>query len=378
MSEAAFDETLGLIYDVAAAPDRWTDLLRHLGQAFRCHFVGMVSSSPDRSDYQGMAVGVDRAAHQAFLRRFHQNSPLRQAAPRVSGEVLESQAMMPRAEFERTEMYQAFFRPHDMGEGLGLTIWHGATGVQTISLVRPWAAGFDADERAHARAIMPHLQRTALMARHLRRANLFTQPAGATLDASRQPVLLLDRAGRLVHANTQAEALLRTGDGLGWSQGGLVAATREATRELWRLIFTASGKPAAGGSMRLPRASGRPPLTVIATPVRGLDGFALTDEPAVLIGVTDPERPHELAPGVLMGLFGLTRAEEALAQRMLAGQDVNAIAASSARSIHTVRNLLARLMDKTETHRQSDLLRLLDQLAQRPAGGMTSGGGMDG
>ena len=61
-------------------------------------------------------------------------------------------------------------------------------------------------------------------------------------------------------------------------------------------------------------------------------------------------------------LFGLTPGEAALVGDLLAGHELRDIAERSGRSVHTVRSLLGRLMAKTETHRQSDLIRLLSQL----------------
>ncbi len=65
---------------------------------------------------------------------------------------------------------------------------------------------------------------------------------------------------------------------------------------------------------------------------------------------------------MLTALFGLTRAEAELARQLLAGHELPAIAAASGRSVFTVRNLLARVMAKTETGRQSELIGLLGRL----------------
>jgi DNA-binding CsgD family transcriptional regulator len=47
---------------------------------------------------------------------------------------------------------------------------------------------------------------------------------------------------------------------------------------------------------------------------------------------------------------------------LLAGFDLRAIAEDTERSINTIRNLLARVMAKTETNRQSELMRVLSVL----------------
>ena len=118
--------------------------------------------------------------------------------------------------------------------------------------------------------------------------------------------------------------------------------------------------------MRLPRASGKPALALLAIPMRGLDDFMLAGRPAILVCVSDPAQQREARPAMLMTLFGLTRAEAALATRLLAGEELSTIAAATGRSIATVRNLLARLMAKTETRRQTDLVRMLDRLPHPP------------
>jgi DNA-binding CsgD family transcriptional regulator/PAS domain-containing protein len=364
VEQGAFTETLGVIYDTAVAPERWPELLQRLGRDFRCHFAGMVASNADRSVFDGMAVGVDREVHQAFLRRHHQNSALRLAAPpKLTGEVIDSEAIMPRAAFERTEIYQDFFRPHDMGIGLRLTLWQGEAGAHTMSLVRSWKAGsFDGSEHFLANHLMPHLQRAAAVARHMRAADLLTRSAHAVLDAVQQPVLLLGRDGQLIHANASAEALLRAADGLTVLRCLLKGAAPAATRALEALVAAAAARPGIGGTIRLQRPSGRAPLVVMAMPMRGLDDFALEAHPAVLVCISDPTQRPEIDPRLLMELFGLTPAEATLAQQLLAGHELKTIAGTNRRNVSAVRSVLTRLMAKTETSAQSELVRMLDRM----------------
>ena len=368
MDDAALSQTLDLIYGTAVAPDRWSELLRCLASGFGCHFGGMNISSANRDEFHAVAVGVDRGEHQAFLRRFNRNLPIAlRVRPGLAGELIEASTLITRAEMERTEMYQVFYRPNDMGHCARLSIWSGRSGTQAINICRSWrAAAFGEKERSLARTLIPHLQRSAQVARHLGNADLLTKAAYATLDALPHAVLLLDRGGRLVYANHGSERLLKAADGLLAGREGLLGATASATRSLDVLIGAATHDPSKGGTLRLPRPSGKPPLVLVAIPLRGVHDFFFPEQPSVILCVADPTSKDMIAADVLIALFGLTRAEAELARQLLAGHELPAIAASSGRSIHTVRNLLARVMAKTGTGRQSELVGLLGRLPQTP------------
>jgi DNA-binding CsgD family transcriptional regulator len=368
MDDVALSETLDLIYETAVAPDRWSELLQRLACGFDCHFVGMNISSANRDEFRAVAVGVDRAEHQAFLRRFNRNLPVAlRVRPGLADGLIDASTLITRSEMERTEMYQAFYRPNDIGRCARMTVWSSHSGSQAINLCRPWrAAAFGEAEHSLARTLIPHLQRSAQVARHLHNADLLTNAAHATLDALPHPVLLLHRAGGLVYANREAEHLLRAADGLLAGRERLSGASASATRSLEALVAAAARDPGKGGTLRLPRPSGKTPLVLVAIPIGGFRDFVFPDQPAVILCVADPTSRDMIAAGVLTAAFGLTPAEAELARQLLAGHELPAIAASSGRSVHTVRNLLARVMAKTETGRQSELVGLLGRLPRTP------------
>ncbi len=180
-----------------------------------------------------------------------------------------------------------------------------------------------------------------------------------------QATLLLDRAGRLVHANAAADALLRGGDGLTATRNGLAAATAAAFRWLGATIGAAGRRRDRRNAA--PAAAVGQAGAALLVAMRGLDDFLFAGHRRA--GLRRPAARFAVPARTLAMLFGLTAAEADLATAVLAGQELKAIAAASGRSVNTVRNLLARLMARPTFHRQSELLRMLDRLSQLPRDG---------
>ena len=182
-------------------------------------------------------------------------------------------------------------------------------------------------------------------------------------------VLLLGSHRRVTYANRAAEALLRSGDPIGTGPDGLTAGTVAGTRALQRLIHEATGGhggPPRSGSLRLSRASGRPSVLAVAMPVRpGTNDPFDTQRPTAFLCLVDRDLHRAPAPRHLVELFGLTPSEAALAGDLLSGDQLQDIAKRSGRSVHTVRSLLSRLMAKTDTNRQTELVHLLCKLPHR-------------
>jgi DNA-binding CsgD family transcriptional regulator len=78
-----------------------------------------------------------------------------------------------------------------------------------------------------------------------------------------------------------------------------------------------------------------------------------------LVVVVDPEHEPEFPPSALRRLYGLTKAEAAVAMLALRGEGLQSVADELSVSLSTVRIHLQHVFEKTGTHRQTELVRLL-------------------
>jgi DNA-binding CsgD family transcriptional regulator len=355
-------ELIGLIYDAAVSAELWPELLGRLATTFRCSFADVFARTETWSQYKGVAVGMDDTEYQQeFLGVWTKRNIWAARHPvRVAGEIITTSEMVPRAELERSEMFSAFLGPRDLHEGLRLSTWSGEGWVNDISLLRSWSVGaFTHKELELAAMLLPHLQRAVAISRSVQPGPKGVKTGLELLAQLMQPALLVDGDGRLLRGNPAADALALRQEGIRIVAGQVQAASRHLTAELHAAIAAATLpiQPHAT-AVSLEVAGGRP-MSVLVMPVSGRRTWPIPDGGAVLLLITQPVAPRAPDLAELRDRFRLTAAETALAAQIAAGGSVASMAASTGRSVHTIRTHLARLMQKTHTSRQSELVRCL-------------------
>ena len=107
------------------------------------------------------------------------------------------------------------------------------------------------------------------------------------------------------------------------------------------------------------RRSGQRPLSVLVARLGAEHPFQLEPPATAILLVTDPEQARPAADGHLRALYGLTRAEARIAQALLDADRLADVAENLGVTLSTVRTHLQRAFEKTDTRRQSELIRLL-------------------
>jgi len=181
--------------------------------------------------------------------------------------------------------------------------------------------------------------------------------ATAALDRLSQGIAVIDKACRVSYANTLAQTICRETDGLSIRGGELIGTARSDATRLSVALKRAVGAGAQGSSLRLERPSRKRPLALLIAPME-LEANSIR-VPAALVLINDPDRHAEPPKERLMEAYGLTAAEARVAQLLLRGEGLAGVATHSSISLETARTHLRRVLVKTGTHRQSDLIALL-------------------
>ena len=247
----------------------------------------------------------------------------------------------------------------------GVVACHRDEAVTVTALRRDGSSGWGEDDQRIIAVLLPHLSR----ARQTEERLQVLQAGEHALNTLRVGAVLVDAAGAVIYFNRAAEqALVLDRDGLAISNDRIAADDASSQTALKRLIADSvapEGKLETAPDVIVRRPSLRRPYLVSASPLRRTPGpFIGTIRPAAVIVITDPERARSVPVETLRQGFGLTRAEAALAVSLGQGHTLQEAAERLAIRYETARTHLSRILNKTRTSRQAELMKLLAQLSR--------------
>ena len=365
MNELAFSHTLDAVYDAATSFDRWPVALGHLERALDCSYVGLIHRNLRTMEGRAVALGIDAAGQREYFDHWSKHDIIIQKTSAYRpGAVETDRDILPRAELLRSDYYNGFLKPHDMHAYLRITLSQENGFRKIISLSRPVSLGdFETSDVEYCRRLVPHLQRAARVAQHIDEARMMFDAFSDVLERSDRGVLILDPSGKVVFANAAARAMAGTADGFRLRRDRLEVLDRKADAALQRLAAGATGQlagasAARGGTLRLPRESGKPDYAVAVAPL-GNDSAWSNAGPTTFVLITDPDASPARAATLIAQLFGLSAAETRVAERLMMGESPEQAATSLGIKTSTARWHLGSLYRKTGTNRQAQLTRLL-------------------
>jgi DNA-binding CsgD family transcriptional regulator len=266
----------------------------------------------------------------------------------------------PPEEFVRTPIYQELCAPLGLRWVAGVKVAAGDD-LWCLAIQRSAAQGpFAPQDMRRLSALSRSLSAAAATARAFGFAR-----AEAALDAfemSGSAVVLFDRSGDVFRLNRAAQSLL--GRDLHIVRNRLVSRDQAGTAALDRTLHAVLW-PRDGSSLQPPvslrREEGHPILAYVSR-LSGVaaDCFAPCQAVAVLV---DLEARVQLVERDLIGVFSLTPAEARFASRLSSGESIEAIAAELGITYETSRKRLKSIFQKTNTHRQAQLVALLAQFS---------------
>jgi DNA-binding CsgD family transcriptional regulator/PAS domain-containing protein len=357
------------IYDAAGDPTKWNNVLLRLTELAGAHaghiyFQDIKTSQVGWVAYAGLTIDDGRRYrdHYAAINPFWTNRPELYSK---AGDVFTRKMISDNATCGRTEFYNDFAKPLRLFDFVGGTLFKQGTRSGRLALFRPpEAEPCGKEEMELVRLLMPHLVRSIELHTKIAHLENNSEILLNTLDRIPQAVILLDAEGKIKVLNQKSEAILSRNDGLTISGCELCARSAAENIALRKLVHDAasiaSGKSMEnpGGNALISRGLRLRPycLTVTPLPPTALIGL---ETPAVAVFIADPSNEVTTPDAKLQFIFRFTPAETRLAQHLMLGISLPEAAEKIGVSHNTVKTQLSRILEKTETHRQSELIRVL-------------------
>jgi DNA-binding CsgD family transcriptional regulator/PAS domain-containing protein len=353
-----FSSLIGELYDAAIDASHWSGVLEKSAQfldAFAVSLWQLDCSNPAASLERHF--GVDPYYLQLCKEKYWRCDP----RPALSylfkpGEVF-STAEFPVAEFRDTRFYQEWLKPQGVKENVRCIFER--TPQAEFGIFRHE----DSPDRiafCRMKLLMPHMRRAVSIHKTINRGRAETAAFADILDDLHSGIFLLDAKQRIVHANKAGHAMLAAKVFLRTGDGRLSTTEPNGGQALECGIAMASkGNPKASGKgQTMLFGEGYVghllPLTAGA---RRSAGALYEAVAALFVHKTAAEAPS--APEILAMRYGLTPMELNVLLAIVDGGGVPDVAEVLGIARSTVRTHLHRIFAKTETRRQTDLVKLV-------------------
>jgi DNA-binding CsgD family transcriptional regulator/PAS domain-containing protein len=366
------DQLLRLVEQLYAAPgtsEGWQPFLEQLCDALNGSAANFISHNLAAANgCVTLTARTDPAALTAYQQHWIRHDPWArqfEKRARASGVVIVGEQLVTDAELRRTPFYNEFSRQYEIGRCVAGLIEMSPRAYSVISVNgAPRRKPFGDAEASLLRRLMPHVHRALQIHRRLTAADARASALTQLFERTVHAVLLIDRAGDVIQMNPAAEQLLRARDGLLLDRKQLRATSAADTDALRTCLFAAirtstDAGLSAGGTLLLRRSSGKRPLLAVVSPLSMRPEWASDAQiPVAVMIVTDPLHGPVPDAAVLRGFLGLTASEASLVLLLAQGLTLAEAAARLGVRETTLRTRLKTIFHKTNTHRQSELVRL--------------------
>jgi DNA-binding CsgD family transcriptional regulator/PAS domain-containing protein len=364
ISAQALSDTIGAIYDCALDPQQWPDTCRRIAELCESTAGGICVHDKRHVQNDQLFVFGYEPEFLEKLGKYYAQSPM--AAADIVANVGDVRALsMEPSELLESRFYRQVLKPF----GLQDIIWFPAlrTGGRMASMHASrseTAPHYQQREISLFKLLSPHVCRVLAISDALDIRTLRSEMLERTLDGLVAGVFLTARDGRVVYMNAAAERQIKTGNSIRIVNNRVSPANPAARAALSKAIDEAArddiDKDMSEYSLAIPDVDGAGYIATLLPVERGQRSSIVAPFAAsVAVFMQDPvEAP--LMPGEAFArLYKLTGGELRVVLALAQGLGGKEAADMLGISEPTVRSHLKSIFSKTDTSRQADLLRLV-------------------
>jgi DNA-binding CsgD family transcriptional regulator/PAS domain-containing protein len=356
-----FSRLVAGIYAAAVTPQHWEAVLHDIYRTMAGTVGGL--TMPDGATWSIDNSTIPKASAQRYAEYYHRLDHVVAATQHgMVGQVRTGTELMPLV--RKSEFYEDWLRPLDIDDALLVRLNNGSTPTCFIISAPRRTESFDTPERMKLmNGLVGHMQQALRTQEKLAALADTTVELAGALEVVRHGVVIVAGDHLVINLNSAAERIVHAEDGLGVRSGRIAATISRTEQELHCAIQDAlAGEPSTvrtGRTLTCFRPSGKRPYVIHVLPSHRRNADEPLRQPMALVLIIDPDDESEPTVALLRRLYGLTEAEAEVALHVMHGTDLKQISEELSISYTTVRTHLQHVFDKTDTHRQAELVRLL-------------------
>jgi DNA-binding CsgD family transcriptional regulator len=363
-------ELIDCVYEAAVRPEAWNDVVAGVSGIFEGSPVLLeVRARRDESPTPRYSAGLCPDALSRYGEYVQKDLPWSEGVlRRLSRRFVDLADVFDHIRLEETDLYREWMAPQGLAcfwpLGHALTNEEDET-VALLSVFRRLEQGaFTADELEEAEQFVPHLRRAVSVYQTLDAARRVDLALAEVMDRLPTGMLLLNSRRKVVVQNAAAERIVAEADGFHVDGGRPGAEDARENAALQTLIADAmeadTGEVlAAHGFQSVSRPSGKRPFSLMVAPLRVGSASGASDDVAVALFVSDPERERISGFKMLEELYSLTQSEADLLQLLSMGMSLEEAAEVRGVSMNTARSHIKHMFAKTGVSRQGELVRIM-------------------
>ncbi len=358
------EQVIKLILDTAVDSRRWESALQEVCKYLDASAVTLAEYDFEYKEGKILhAVGYDHFQLRRYAEKYSSlNSWFLQARDWYTyGKVGRGEEILSSDELVNSQFYAEWLKPMNFFHRLCAVVNKESQRVFYLEAVRSKSEGaFPNQALFFLRAIVPYFQ-WATKCNYLFWKLIVTKDV---LDHLSFMTMVVDKHARPLFMNRVAHELLSEEDGLCISQERLCVSDIKSAAKFKALIMDTAAASAGksghmGGVIKVWRRE-RLPLWIVVSPLsRKLRKVIGQEDEVALVFGHSPESVGIEQQTTMETFYGLTPAEQRVAHLIMEGYKLDDAADRLAISINTLRTHMKRIYAKTNTNRQSELVRVL-------------------
>ena len=356
------------MYDASTDVDKWPIFLENVAKLFASKGAQIAHYDPDRNHHNFNFIhgfDFDRETLES-IEHLIPDDPRFQYGLANAPKPIHCRMAVTTEELHATEIYKQLLAPAGI-EYSAAVMLPLEDGLMTfLALFRTQADPVYTDEDcALLGEFVPHLKRAIGIFKKLSDSQVHDRIAPDLFDNVPIGIIVVDLDGAIHFVNEAARSLADS-NGIRVDGERIDLGSTSQNAELRAAIAACIKQTVAvpvRSSGEVMTTQGEDRLMIRVNPLanhRKEKGYAsVVDRDLAIVFITDPALRQEAPSELLMRLFGLSSAEARLVERLVSGQSVKQAAAALGIAGDTARSYLKVIFQKTDTHRQTDLVRLV-------------------